>query len=372
MLVARIAGGERMAGAGRGRRALGNAALLLASTLLTLLAVEGCLRLLHARRHARIAARHPTRELCTAPHPRLVYTLVPNRCGANSRGFPDAERELAKPAGTLRLVVIGDSVAAGDGVPPGASFPRVLERELASRLAPTPVEVVTLARSGYSTSQELLVFEEEGLRHQPDLVVWSYVLNDPAHPVFHDANGELGRFHHAPRVHALHFVRRKLFQARERWRRHACPAEYHARLHCVYAGEVQANLERLAARARAAGVPVVFAIHPVFERGRDFGAYGLAALHAQLAERAGAAGLVPLDLLDGLRHLDPRELDRNSESRHDPWHPNGHGHRVIGEYLARALCERKLVCCGPPHCAGPTGTARGQEGAGWQTSRPTS
>jgi lysophospholipase L1-like esterase len=371
MLVARIAGGC-MAGTGRGRQALGSAALLLASTLLTLCAVEGGLRLQHARRHARIAARLASGELCTAPDPRLVYTLVPNRCGANSRGFPDAERRLAKPPGALRIVVVGDSVAAGAGAPPGGSFPRVLERELAARLAPTPVEVVTLARSGYSTSQELAVFEQEGLRHQPDLVVWSYVLNDPAHPVFHDANGELGRFHHEPRVHALHFVWRKLFQARERWRRHACPAEYHARLHCVYADEVRANLERISALARAADLPVVFAIHPVFERGRDFGAYSLTGLHALLATWARAAGLVPVDLLDGLRHLDSRELDRNSASLHDPWHPNERGHRLIGEYLARALLERKLVCCGPPDRAPSTGPAQEEESTGWQTSRPTS
>ena len=38
-------------------------------------------------------------------------------------------------------------------------------------------EVIVLARSGYSTSQELIIFEEEAFHYHPDVMLWSYVLN---------------------------------------------------------------------------------------------------------------------------------------------------------------------------------------------------
>ena len=55
-------------------------------------------------------------------------------------------------------------------------------------------------RSGYSTSQELVILEDEAFQYNPDLVMWSYVLNDPAHPVYHNANGELGCFWYTPSI----------------------------------------------------------------------------------------------------------------------------------------------------------------------------
>lgn len=79
-----------------------------------------------------------------------------------------------------------------------------------------------LAQSGYSTSQELFLLEHEALRYAPDLIIWSYVLNDPANPVYHNSNGELGRYYFKPILHTANFVSRKLFAINERIKKKLC------------------------------------------------------------------------------------------------------------------------------------------------------
>ena len=316
--------------------------LLLLSVLLVAAALEGALRLAHRRTRARLEAVDPTRPICTRPaaDPLLVYEITPGRCGANSRGFIDREHAVPKPAGIRRLLVIGDSVAQGHGVGDGEAFPARVARTL-DEGRPAPVhEVVLLTRSGYSTSQQLRLLETEAARYEPDVVIWSYVLNDPAHPLYHDPNGELGVYHYAPRSRLAHFVARRLFLLREAWRARGCRAEYHARLHCLYGRETAEQVRRIGEWSRARRVPVLFVIHPVFEKGGRFAAYSLADVHADLAGMARAAGLGVVDLLDAYRPYDAEALKQPDPSDwHDPWHPNAEGHRLAAEQVTARLRE---------------------------------
>jgi hypothetical protein len=173
--------------------------------------------------------------------------------------------------------------------------------------------------------------------------LWSYVLNDPAHPVYHNANGELGLYHYAPRSHLEHFVASKLFLLRESWRTRQCRAEYHALLHCAYRGEIAANLARIGAWSRATGAAVVFAIHPVFEQGGRFESYSLAGLHAELADLARRSGLRPVDLVEAYAGEDPEALKLpDPPGWHDAWHPNAEGHRRLAEFLVPRLRDAGL------------------------------
>src|SRR5687768_3446179 len=105
----------------------GPALALLSLTLLAGVA-EVVLRWQHARRIERILARDPSRELCTEPDAELLYRYVPGHCGFNARGYRDGDHALVKPPGVFRFAVIGDSVAAGDGVELDQRFDRALER----------------------------------------------------------------------------------------------------------------------------------------------------------------------------------------------------------------------------------------------------
>lgn len=117
------------------------------------------------------------RALFWRPHPRWGWAHVPGAEGRfrgpgwdvgvriNGHGLRDVARDYAKPEGTRRLLLLGDSFAWGYGV----------EREqgVAARLeALCPGwEVVNGAVSGWSTDQETLFLEDEGLRYAPDEVL---------------------------------------------------------------------------------------------------------------------------------------------------------------------------------------------------------
>lgn len=91
----------------------------------------------------------------------------------NERGERGPLRPYAKPAGVKRVVVLGDSTSWGWGVDDEAMWTRLIERELGSR-----VELINLAVPGYGTDQELWVFEAQGRKYEPDLVLLGFVHND--------------------------------------------------------------------------------------------------------------------------------------------------------------------------------------------------
>jgi lysophospholipase L1-like esterase len=91
----------------------------------------------------------------------------------NGAGFRDVDHEIAVKPGTFRILLLGDSYAAGTAVGDGLNFPRVLE----SRLLPG-AEVVNASVSAWSTDQELLYYRGEGRELKPDLVLVAIVPND--------------------------------------------------------------------------------------------------------------------------------------------------------------------------------------------------
>lgn len=123
----------------------------------------------------------------------------------NSDGLRDREHRREKPAGTLRIAVLGDSFAAALQVPVESTFWAVLERELATcpALSPAPVEVINFGVSGYGTAQELLTLRHHAWSYDPDLVILAFLTGndvnnnsralegDPMRPYFLYQGGEL-------------------------------------------------------------------------------------------------------------------------------------------------------------------------------------
>ena len=123
-------------------------------------------------------------------HPRLGWTQergmtydyqlggVDIRVEFNQLGFRDVEHALAKPAGTQRLVVIGDSFSEALQV----NLEQTYWRQLAKLLSDAqghPWEVINLGVGDWGNAQALLALKEYGLAYQPDLVVSQFfALND--------------------------------------------------------------------------------------------------------------------------------------------------------------------------------------------------
>jgi hypothetical protein len=95
----------------------------------------------------------------------------------NSHGLrADREYPYEKPAGIARVAVLGDSFTYAAAVPPEATFPAHLERELngCRAFGERTVEVLNFGVSGYGTAQELLTLRHRAARYSPDLVLLAF------------------------------------------------------------------------------------------------------------------------------------------------------------------------------------------------------
>jgi hypothetical protein len=95
----------------------------------------------------------------------------------NNLGFrDDRDYDLAKPAGTFRILVLGDSVTFGHGSV--HTYPRLLEDALREWRPDVGWQVWNLGVPGYNTTQVLVHLLDVGPSFQPDLVVVAFYEND--------------------------------------------------------------------------------------------------------------------------------------------------------------------------------------------------
>ncbi len=107
-------------------------------------------------------------------HVQPEYTV---RERINAQGLRGPEVAYAREPGVSRVLALGDSFVEGYTVELDQSVTEVLRREL-GRALERQVEVVNGGTGGYSTDQELLFFETEGLRYAPDLTLLFFHPND--------------------------------------------------------------------------------------------------------------------------------------------------------------------------------------------------
>ena len=94
----------------------------------------------------------------------------------NSKGFRNTkEFAYKKPAGTLRVLSLGDSCTQGHEVRQDQTFSAVLERSLNLH---KPAKVINTGVSGFGNDEELVLLENEGFKYNPDVVVLGFFGND--------------------------------------------------------------------------------------------------------------------------------------------------------------------------------------------------
>ena len=277
--------------------------------------------------------------------PGLIYQCRPNTSGTNSQGYFDDEHSFAKAPGVFRIVVIGDSVAEGMGMEYERAFPRLLEQQLnQSAAGHYRFEVVTLALTGYTTSQELIVLKTEAFQYHPDLILWSYVLNDPAYPIYYEASGDLFLLYE-PKVHLWHLACEGSLRLKEAIEAQGGPTEFHARLHYLRWNDVEKNVGGIGRVCSEHHVPAVFMIHPVFEQDKAVADSAPVSLQVQLEDLAHRSGLKPLDLRRAFGGRMTEEVVLNVEPW-DPWHANELGHRLLAEFIGQWLVREKQIPLG--------------------------
>jgi hypothetical protein len=102
----------------------------------------------------------------------------------NGDGWRDVDHPLAKPPGTTRILMLGDSFTAAFQVPLDSTFHRRLERELNAGGAGAGTsrrwDVVAMGQDGNGTTAEYLTYRDRGARYDPDVVAVLFILNDAA------------------------------------------------------------------------------------------------------------------------------------------------------------------------------------------------
>ncbi|MFH1202562.1 MAG: SGNH/GDSL hydrolase family protein [Candidatus Omnitrophota bacterium] len=94
----------------------------------------------------------------------------------NSQGWKDVEHSFEKPEGVVRILFLGDSITWGF-VAIDDLYTRKVEL-LFKRLGFDNIEVITIGVGGWSTDQALEALSREGIKYQPDIVIYQFCAND--------------------------------------------------------------------------------------------------------------------------------------------------------------------------------------------------
>lgn len=362
-------------------------ALLAAGLLIGLAAAELLARTLDAG--VQVVFRE---SIVFSDDPALIYALRPGaRDGKhriNSAGFRDGETPLEKPAGTIRIAAIGDSLTNGSGGPRENSYPEQLESLLnaGAGTAGTRFEVLNFGVPGYNIGQIVERLRVLGLSYHPDVIVYGYALNDPqafsieaealrtlreesTRSADADARHLVGRWIAHSRLYQLlrQWTDRRANLATLRAQMPSDPAYQAARsgdrvayfrsIHTQ--GESAASLARgldaLAGLARERGIPVLVVIFPLFGTESGAGPEALADVHQLVATAAADRGFSVLDLLPVYTQA-TRAF--GADMNLDFMHPDALGNRVAATAIRARLCAPSWLPQGPLDCAAvPPATA---------------
>lgn len=149
------------------------------SLALAVLALEGTLRLFGFSPRATMNRFDSRLGWTKAPSAsiRRRTAELDVRLETNSRGLREDESvDYAKPAGTTRILLVGDSFTLGYTVNRPDTLSQLLQARL--RAEGRDAQVLNGGTEGYSTDQETLWLAFEGARYAPDVVILQMYEND--------------------------------------------------------------------------------------------------------------------------------------------------------------------------------------------------
>jgi lysophospholipase L1-like esterase len=284
----------------------------------------------------------------------LAYELSPGatleRRGAsisvNSLGFRGPEVSVEKPEGTIRIALLGDSVAFGWTVSDEGTHSARIERMLNERVGPGDAryEVLNFGVGGYSTRDEVAMLAAKALPLDPDLVVIDYVPNDPEsepvqplHQVFHETLW----WERWNLLRLLSFGRRQLgvtlLGDGNEYRYLASPRARHW-------PTVLAAFDQARDLCAPRGIEVVVVLFPTYTLRVDWSDYADKDLQEQVIEAAHARGFRALDLVP-VYAQSGYSMD---EIAADDIHPGDLGLEIAARAVADLILEHHQELLGRP------------------------
>ena len=336
---------------------ISRAATVLASLVVTALLLELGLRVLdqHLMLYDVEMWKYAVRLKEQSPDPLLRHVHRPSSHARlmgvdvriNAHGLRDFEYDYEKRPGVYRILVLGDSITFGWGVPFAATYAKRLERLLnAHATAGHSYQVINSGVGNWNTAQEVEWLRHEGLRYEPDLILLGYFLND-AEPII---SSPLPRSSWVYRSHLAVFVwtgwskLRLLFDGTRQYR------SYYAQL---YAGDgwracerALAELSHLAAHHHARTMAVLFPdLHDL-----DARRYPFRAVHGRVLEAAERSRIPMLDLFPVYENRAARDLVVAA----DDAHPNELAHALAADAIYDFLVTRYEPFAAPARRADAT------------------
>ncbi|MGQ0733189.1 MAG: SGNH/GDSL hydrolase family protein [Acidobacteriota bacterium] len=284
-------------------------------------------------------------NLDKVPDPILVYTHAPSvertyqgvEVSINELGLRDRPVE-RKAKDEFRILLLGDSVTFGWGVPIEATFGRRLEPLLTERLG-RPVRTINAGVGSYTTVQEYSLLQRYFQTLEPDLVSLLFVGNDivPNDPPFDPWSQRSLRGKSPPEAITIllrksWFYRLGLFAMQQSVKSGLVPrsARLSSDAFVTSARGVRESMTALAAAAvfsRERGVGFM----TFFYRSKDEAATGV--YSALLAEVSAVGGRYDFPVVDLGPLWGPENMRSLTNSVVDS-HPNSEGHRAIADAMA--------------------------------------
>lgn len=156
------------------RNAAANTLLVIASVVVALLLLEAGLRIgNYPRRDAKLVCLDPVIHNVFCPKVTTVSGAEKTPVVINKDGMADREYAYAKPAGTLRVALLGDSVTASIYTAEGRKFEQLWERALTEHLG-RPVEVLNFGLDGTGTWEQVQIFRLRARKFSPDYTILAF------------------------------------------------------------------------------------------------------------------------------------------------------------------------------------------------------
>lgn len=306
---------------------------------------------------------------------RLVPGFVGEHTGVqisvNSHGMRDREYDAQKPAGSLRIMAIGDSWTFGVGMNNQDTWPKRLEALLTT--PERPAAVMNTGVSGYETYHEALYYKELAPQFEHDLVlVGIYPVND-----VHAKDKKYARYRRLYEISPLpldlynapkHLYVSQLYNNWREARKYRRRAEFYAKRDAAAgvsagakghfaAGEedwtelytdrfsgwrtMQESFRSIGETARSTGVPGAAILFPDLRDLARYRDYSHPKVEPLIRAAVESAGLVLIDL----------EADFVPYAGHEPevsglvggTHPNAKGYDLIAHAVVRELEARHLI-----------------------------
>lgn len=290
--------------------------------------------------------------------PIIGYELTPNSKSIqrgieykiNSKGLRDYEYSYEKSEGTYRIVVLGDSVTTGFGVNLDELYVKQLEKLLNDDNKKN-YEVINLGVGGYNTQQEFQWLKKEGLKYNPDLVIFSYLFNDISPKmvknVTDDSEVNLCRISftntkipcwivdNLRKIRTLTFVKYRLNNILTKKEEKDYYYRLYYEIHSINDfDEIFANISQF---SEDANLPVYFLIFPFIVS--DYKQYPYKPIHKDLTEKLNEHNLKFIDIL--------KDYSQTSKpiyiSKIDRSHPNARGHRIAAEAIYKYLVKHQDI-----------------------------